>query len=40
MQQEKPFKILVIHGPNPNMLGTRKTELYGNTTLEAMAHLI
>lgn len=27
-------KILLIHGPNLNLLGTREPDVYGNTTLE------
>ncbi len=33
-QQEKPIRILIIHGPNLNLLGLRDAKHYGTLTLD------
>ncbi|MBN1405465.1 MAG: type II 3-dehydroquinate dehydratase [Candidatus Omnitrophica bacterium] len=33
-------KILIIHGPNLNLLGTRETNIYGRITLESINKIL
>ncbi len=40
MASQEALKVMVLHGPNLNLLGAREPNIYGNKSLEDINHLL